>query len=493
MIAKVGAFDKSMKMFEQILGRLERGVAEGQRLSEVEPRLHGELQKLGRFLLQAYVDAQGTGDLGAAVENDGRVLRRLPKVHDRRLVTVFGELTIRRTVYGTRETQWHEVVPLDARLGLPLGDFSPLLEDWAQSMCVENAYGKSKAQLERMLGFSLTVRSLEFMNVRMANDVASFRETKTAPPQDEEGCLLVATADGKGVPMRRDASEGPEHEGQRRTKGQKKNKKRQACVGAVYTIDPFRRTAEDIVDEIRRQRRRERRPRPCHKHVRAELTRWTDGVEKNGKDLTFAWLAEETALRNRDGRRPLVCLMDGDRALWAMQAKYLANAIGILDLFHALERLWLAAHCFHPEGSEEAEAFVDARLLRILRGEVGYVIGGLKQMMTKHGLRGSRRERLQSVITYYKNNRQYMRYDAYLEAGYPIGSGVAEGACRHLVKDRLELTGMRWCVEGAQAMLDLRALYLNDQWDDFNVYRIDLEQQCLYPYRPLIQAEWKAA
>ena len=124
---------------------------------------------------------------------------------------------------------------------------------------------------------------------------------------------------------------------------------------------------------------------------------------------------------------------------------------------------------------------MEDRLLRILDGDVGYVIGGFKQMMTKHQLRGSRRDRLQSVITYYENNRQYMKYDEYLKAGYPIGSGVAEGACRHLVKDRMELTGMRWCVEGAQAMLNLRAIYLNDQWDDFNRHRVDQEQRCLYP------------
>jgi len=439
------------------------------------------------------VDAEGTGDLGPTFEHQGRTLRRLDELHDRSFVTVFGELLIRRTVYGTRETQKHEAIPLDARLGLPAGMFSPLLEDWAQSMCVENAYGKAERQLERILGFSLTIRSLEFMNVRMSGAVESFHETESAPPADEEGAILVVTADGKGVPMRRGSSDGTGREGKRRTKGEKKNKKRQACVGAVYTIDPFRRKPEDIVDELRRRRRAEKRPSPCHKHVRAELTREIDGVEQNGKELTFAWLAEEAFRRGGDGTRPLVCLMDGDRALWAMQEEHLPEATCILDLFHVLERLWTAAHCFHREGSDEAEAFVDDRLLRILEGDVGRVIGGLRQMMTKHSLRGSRRQRLQSVITYLENNRQYMQYDTYLKAGYPIGSGVAEGACRHLVKDRMEQTGMRWTTTGAQAMLDLRAIHLNDEWDDFNRHRIAEEQKRLYPYRAAVQAEWRRA
>ena len=73
-----------------------------------------------------------------------------------------------------------------------------------------------------------------------------------------------------------------------------------------------------------------------------------------------------------------------------------------------------------------------------------------------------------------------MRYDEYLAAGYPIGSGVAEGACRHLVKDRMEQTGMRWTVAGAQAMLHVRALYVNDQWDDFLEFRVEQEQARLY-------------
>lgn len=351
MFAQDGAFNKSVSRFETILARREKAVADGHPLDRVEREVNRELQELGRILLQDHVDAQGTGDLGPTLEYRGRTLRRLAELHERRLMTVFGELTIGRTVYGTRETQRHELVPLDARLGLLEGEFSPLLEDWAQSMCVENAYGKSQQLLERVLGVQLTVRSLEHMNVRMSKAVASFRETESVPPEDEEGAILVVTADGKGVPMRREPSEGTGQEGKRRTKGEKKNKKRQACVGAVYTIDPFPRAAEDIVDEIRRRRRSEDRPAPCHKYVRAELTRLVDGVEENGKDLTFAWLAEEAFRRGLDGTRPLVCLMDGDRALWRMQADWLPDAIGILDLFHVLERLWTAAHCFHAEGS----------------------------------------------------------------------------------------------------------------------------------------------
>ena len=163
-----------------------------------------------------------------------------------------------------------------------------------------------------------------------------------------------------------------------------------------------------------------------------------------------------------------------------MQGQWLGRSMGILDIFHVLERLWLVAHCLHPEKSRAAEAYVTHHLRMLLEGQVGYVIGNFKRLINEDKVRGSQRKTVQAVITYYENNREHMHYDEYLAAGYLIGSGVAEGACRHLVKDRLEQTGMRWTVTGAQAMLHTRAIYLNDQWDDLMEHRIQTEQAALY-------------
>jgi hypothetical protein len=138
------------------------------------------------------------------------------------------------------------------------------------------------------------------------------------------------------------------------------------------------------------------------------------------------------------------------------------------------------AHCFHAEGSDGAKRFVECRLRDLLQGRVGYVISGLRKRLRTGKLSNQRREVVRSAVEYLTNNRGHMRYDEYLAAGYPIGSGVAEGACRHLVKDRMEQTGMRWTVEGAQAMLHVRALYLNDQWEEFLEFRVEQEQARLY-------------
>jgi hypothetical protein len=347
--------------------------------------------------------------------------------------------------------------------------------------------------VERVLGIGQSVRSLEQMNLSMAQSVEAFRSSQPKPPAEEEGSILVLTADCKGIPMRRNAQQDSPPIRGRRKKGEKANKKRMACVGGVYTVDPFVRTPEDVVDEVLRDACKPDRPDPCHKQLRAELTREIDGEEVNGKDRIFSWFAEQVKIRNPRGRKPVVCVMDGERALWKKLTALVPGVVCILDIFHVLERLWQAAHCFHPEGSDEAQAFVTDRLLRLLRGEVGYVIGGLKQMATKQKVKGSRAKQLSAVIGYLERNRRFMRYDECMTAGYPIGSGVAEGACRHLVKDRMELTGMRWRIPGAQAMLDLRAVYLNDDWEAFQQHRIEEERRRLYPYRSQVRRKHRKA
>lgn len=493
MMDQERAIFKAKEQFEQVLDLLQHAVAEEKTIDEVERNLWQNMLNLGQTLLQGSVDSHGSGDLGQTLEHEGKVLRRLERCHERRYVSVFGEIQMSRTVYGTREKQAHEVIPLDARLNLPASDFSYLLQEWDQSFCVQGSYAKSSQTVERILGIGQSIRSLEPMNQTMAQEVQGFRQSQPMPPPEEEGEILVVTADGKGVPMRRDTvEEEPDAHG-RRKKGEKANRKRQACVGAVYTINGFPRYAEDVVDEVMRKQQQENRPVPQHKQMRAELSREIEGQQMQGKDEIFAWFAEAVAQRNHQDEKAVVCVMDGDRALWKKVEEYVPNAIGILDLYQVLERLWDAAYCFYAEGSEAAQAFVTKRLHRLLQGKVGRVIGGLKQMQTKQSLTGAKRKQLQTVITYLENNRRFMEYDFYLTFGFPIGSGVVEGACRHLVKDRMELTGMRWKPEGAQAMLSLRAEYLNGNWDRFQQYRIKQQQEKLYPYRENIEAQWKLA
>jgi hypothetical protein len=480
ILSQEQALLKAQAQLDELIESVHSAVEESRRIDQVERDLMAQLLDLGLTLLNLFVAHHGDGDLGAAAETvEGRTVQRLPRTHDRRYVAIFGELAIPRVVYGTREGQKIELAPLDKSLGLPAGDFSYVVEDWVQRFGLKGSFAEAAESLQTLLRLRLGVHTLERLNQEMADSVVPFRQTIEPPPAVEEGPILVVTADGKGVPMRRPPQDGPKPH-RRRTKGEKANKKQMACVGAVYSIQPFVRTAADILDEVIRHERTKDRPAPTHKHVWAEMSRDVEDEPLNAKDAIFCALFQDLNLRNAGHDRPIVCLMDGERALWEAQQVYFPEAVGILDLFHVMERLWAAAHCFHAEGSDAAEDFVAERLRGLLEGRVGHVIGGLRQRLTKHQLTGSRGKTLDSVITYLENNRDHMRYDDYLKAGYPIGSGVAEGACRHLVKDRMEQTGMRWMVSGAQAMLHLRATYLNDQWDDFIEDRIEREQTRLY-------------
>lgn len=479
MMTQEQAFLKSREQLQAIEAYVKAASAQGERIDKVERELFSQLLLLGRSMLEGFVVAQGDGDAGPTLEQEGRTLRRSQEPHSRRYLSIFGELAISRWVYAEREGQRIEAAPLDAKLSLPADEFSYVLEDWQQRLCVKESFHEGVTSLRTLLGVAPSERAAEQMNQRIAQSAARFHLHRGTPPPEEEGELQVATADGKGVPMRRPLLERV-RSGPRRGKGEKANKKQMAYVGAVYSIDRYRRTAEDVLDEIQRRERRKDRPAPQHKRVWAEMTRVREGESCSGRVQLFAELAVACYERDPQQHKPLICLLDGEAALWSMQDQWLAGSVGVLDIFHVLERLWLVAHCLHPEKSRAAEAYVTHHLRMLLEGKVGYVIGNFKRLINEEQVCGSQRKTVQAVITYYENNREHMRYDEYLAQGYPIGSGVAEGACRHLVKDRLEQTGMRWTVNGAQAMLHTRAIYLNDQWDDFLEYRIQTEQTALY-------------
>lgn len=478
MMTQEQAFLKAQEQLQAIRAYVEEASGQQERIDKVERSLFAQLLELGRTLLESFVAAQGDGDGGPTREHDGRTLKRSAEVQARRYLSIFGELRIERYVYAERAKQ-AAVAPLDARLGLPAGEFSYVLEDWLQRLCVKESFHEATQSLHALLNITPSERAAEEMNQRLAQLAGQFRRSQEPPPAAEEGELLVATADGKGVPMRRPPAERV-RTSPRRGKGEKANKKQMAYVGAVYSIDRYRRTADDVLDELLRRERRQDRPVPKHKRVWAEMTRLLEGEPCSGRECLFAEMLWDTHQRDPTRHKTLICLMDGETGLWSMQDEWLPRAIGVLDIFHVIERLWVVAHCIYSEKSREAEEYVSHHLRMLLEGKVGHVIGNFRRLLNTGQIRGSKRKTTQTVITYYENNRQHMRYDEYLAAGYPIGSGVAEGACRHLVKDRLEQTGMRWTVPGAQAMLDTRSTYLNGQWNEYLEYRIQTEQTALY-------------
>lgn len=491
MMTKEYEFYKATGFFDKLCKLVEQAGQEGQRIDEVERMLLPRLLELGRILLKTHVEAHGNGDEGPKVVHDGQKLNRSREPHAKRYLSVFGELSVERWVYCEREGQAQRYSPVDAALGLPAGDNSYFLEDLQQRFCVKGAFNEAISDLHAILGIQISVRTAEGMNQQMATFAAGFQSQIPAPPPESEADLLVITADGKGIPMRRprtcsEQTCGSSAEQKHCGQGRRKTQKQMACVGAIYSIDPFLRTVDDILNELDRTEVQKNRPRPQNKRLWAELTRSVDGETFTGRESVFAKITMDLDKRDPHRKKALICLLDGEHALWDLQRFWMRRAVGILDLYHVSERVWQVAYCLHPHGSLEARTFVRGHLRRILEGHVGYTIRAFRYLLSGSRLRGEKRRTVQSAITYFTNNRDHMKYDAYLAAGYPIGSGVAEGACRHLVKDRMEQSGMRWTRAGAQSMLDLRGIYLNGEWNDFIQHRIVTEQDRLYcqPRKP---------
>ncbi len=457
------------------------------------------VMRMGRIALEGFVQMQGTGDRGPIlVSSDGRELDRLEETRPRSYVSVFGPLEIERTVY-TRGSKQQTTAPLDSLLGLPEGKFSFLVQEFAQMLGIDLAWDKTREVLERVVGIHVPVDSLERLNRHMAQAVPQYRDQRATPLVQEEGEIFVGSADGKGIVMRQPSAETatptsslipPE------TKGPRPGRKSMSVVGTLYSVDRYVRTPEQMLEMLFRDGPppddEPRRPKPCGKHVWAALDDEvvdTDGSihAVPGLHITFEWLSDEWNKRDPEHHKPLVRLMDGEHRLWEAADEHLPRGghpddADVLDIVHVAEYLWDAASVLKMH-REHQEAFFRDQMGRVLRGEVDKLIPALRGQATRSKLHGPKLKAVQDACTYFENNRDRMHYDQYLAHGYPIASGAVEGACRHLVKDRLERTGMRWVPEGAQAMLNLRSLWINDEWDDYQKFYADGELNHLYPDR----------
>lgn len=483
----------------KLVERVEQAYEQGEAVHELERVLFSQLLRLGHQLLEVFFGLCGAGDQGAQVSlRDGRVAKRLAQSHARAYQSVFGVHELERVVYGTREGQKIEYVPLDRQLQLPASKFSYLLQEWDQALAVEQPYGQVNETVERILGFKQSVHSLERINEQLSGSVEGFWATRESAPAAQGEELVVCSADSKGVVMRHGASEvdavaegGAEGEDGEVKAGGKK----MALIGAVYTIAPYHRTPEQVLEALlesapSQARKPPLRPKPLNKHVRASLARDAKDTMAPSYAGIFGWLADEQRQRNPTGQQPVVVLMDGQKSLWrgAEQAFEGVAYVEVLDLIHALGYVWEAAELFYPGHAKgpglallkrQRLKFVKQQAERLLNGQVQTVIRSLG--VQSHRLSAAKCEQLADIIGYFSNNAARMQYDHYLQAGYPIASGVIEGACRHIVCDRMERSGMRWVMAGAKAMLGLRCIGINQDWDAFMNFHIERENQRLYP------------
>jgi len=474
---------------EQLLQYVDRAAQDAVELYHVERRVLDEVLKVGHKCVEVFIGLQGKGDLGESVTHGDRTLYRSELPHSRSLRTVFGEHEFEQFVYSRGANRPIELKALDARMGLSDRVHSYLMEEFSQMFCVESAFALSAENLTRVFGGTFSVNTLELTNRRMGAQAEEFLDNVPKPDPKAEGKLLIGSADGKGVPMiLENTKQKPAMDDSQERPGNRK----MATLAAVYSVDPYVRSAEEVIAALFRDdlaHKDNQRPKPQFKLVTAHFPEiYQDAhetIESTGTNEAFAWMAGEVAKR-RKRKQIFITLLDGDPKLWNKLPEFLpAGTIGILDIIHVTQYVWKAAKVF-GNSPEDVRAFARERILWILQGRASSVIRGLKHMSTARKLSGKPKETIATVCGYFGKHLDHMRYDEYLREGYPIASGVIEGACCHLVKDRMERSGMRWRLLGAKAMLNVRAVHQSDYCTEFHTHRRQTEQATLHPLRELL-------
>jgi hypothetical protein len=459
------------------LFELERYLSDAQGSGAGLPELERESVRRGREIvrlaLQAHLDARSPGDVGRALlvdHPDGTVRLGEKRLHTRRIVTIVGELSLSRLGYAA---PGHDSVhPLDAQLCLPARSFSYEVQRHLARAAICGPFDEAVRTMGELTGVAVPKRSAEQIVLEAACDFETFYARRSGASLCA-GDLLVGAVDGKGIPMVK-----PEGALKvvRRKKGEKPNKKKMATVAAVHACAPRPRSTETVLASLfaegPQKDRRQARQRPKDKRVWASLI--------STKDTFIAEVKAEMLRRDPERARTWVMVTDGERALQRRVAATFDGVTLVLDLLHVMEKLWKVGHALYGEGSPEAVAFVRERARRILDGEVSQVVKGLRLIATKRRLTGEKAKTLRSVADYLYANRTRMAYDDYMAKGWPIASGSVEGACKCLVRDRFERSGMRWSPAMAEAMLRLRAVYLSGDWDEYWEWHITQDQQRLY-------------
>lgn len=465
-------YGKGRQYFESIISFLDSNKANEMELSELERELKKRGLELMRQLLQEHLDGRSPGRCDESVIDADGVERARVRAHERKIETVFGTVEESRAGYG------HEGVdslhPLDAELNVPPERYSLEMRRLVAQEAAKNSFDETAETIKKTTGGHIPKRQVEELTQRAAQDFDAFYQRRQCNPEQSEqtGPLLVITTDGKGVVMheqdlreqtRKAAKKREQKMGTRLSKGEKKNCKRMATVAAVYTIDTFERCAEDIIVEEAGVIDKVKRPRPEQKRVWASLDKEPEQVIADAFD--------EACRRDPNHEKHWIALVDGNNAqidiLKRMAKKMRVKLTIIVDIVHVIEYLWKAGRAFNPESGPELEDWVRHRLLAVLNGRSGLMAGGMRRSATLKGLDDKTREPVDKCATYLLNKSPYLHYDHYLSQGFPIATGVIEGACRHLVKDRLEITGAKWRLASAEAVLRLRALRSSKDFDEY--------------------------
>ena len=475
-------FAEAREQFEKLTSALRSESMRNLEHGDVESLIGREGNEVLRRLMQGYLDRRSRAEepLERVVGADGQE-RGHCRARSRALATLFGEVTVSRLGYSG--AQLDSVFPLDAALNLPPDKYSQGLRRKVGLEVAKGSFDETVLAIEEGTGAKVPKRQTEQLSRAISVD---FDEFYASQPMEAGTGLLVMSVDGKGVVMRkqdlREATRKAAEKSKRKLKtrlsrGEKRNRKRMATVASVYEVDPYPRTAEQVMglDESETLRTQVR-----NKRVWASL--------RQSPAEVIEQLFAEAQRRDPQHERTWLVLVDGQEAqlgeVEAAIARHRTDTVVIQDFVHALEYLWKAAYCFHADGTDEAEAWVQAHALALLKGKLSDVAAGMRRSATRKGLSQEAREPVDKCAEYLLKNKARFDYATALANGWPIATGIIEGACRHLVKDRMDLTGARWSLDGAEAVLRLRALRASGDFEDYMAFHRRQERVRNYASEP---------
>lgn len=481
----VDRFAPARQQFETLVNWLDDQLPGGVSHSAVEEHLMSSGLEMLRRLYQAHLDGLAEADRRAA---EATAAQRCEVVHHatRPLESIFGEVRLDRFASADAHAR-HWDYPLDRALNLPRELYSLPVRQRVAEHARSASMEQTVQGIDRTTGAHVPKRQVEELVQRASVDFDAFYEQRPAVANDTatEQAALVLTCDSKGVTMvphalrdatRKMAAEAAgtqaAHKDPMAPKKARRHDKRLAIVTAVYLQEPHVRSAADVVANMARapsEGSKKAPPRPQNKTVTASVMQ----SQKAGIKAMF----DEGARRDPEHRRNLVVVADGEeRQQTNIEAE--AKSRGwmitlILDIIHVLSYVWKAAAVLYKGDAKVGlDAAVTAYLTQLLQGDVLKVATQLLRQATELELSAEARKPVERCVRYLRKNAKYMRYDEYLAAGYPIATGVIEGACRHLVQDRLGITGARWDVFSAEAVLRLRALSINGDWDAYWAFHL---------------------
>jgi len=264
--------------------------------------------------------------------------------------------------------------------------------------------------------------------------------------------------------------------------GEKPARKQMATLGVADDAEPAPRRAHDVITVPAAGAPRSEPTRRIGPNARAK---WLTGSVTQSSEQGIATVFDQATQRDPAHRRTWVVLVDGARHqldLVCAEAARRGVAVHILRI-HVLEYLWKAAWCFHADGDPHAEAWASTHAISMLSGRVAQAVAATHGQAVHAGLSGGQRRGVDACIGYLTAKQEFLGYDTALARGWPIATGVIEGACRHLTGDRLDISGARWGLDGAEAVLKLRAVRTNGDFDRYWRFHLARENHRIHTPR----------